>query len=91
MATVTMVGGSARLAGARRLSGKLLSVAITLAGLLLLTFLMGRLLPADPVLAVTGSEVDKATYDRVYQQLGLDLPIWQQFLSYVKNVLTGNL
>ena len=61
MATVTMVGGSARLAGARRLSSKLLSVAITLAGLLLLTFLMGRLLPADPVLAVTGSEVDKAT------------------------------
>ena len=48
---------SARL---RRVSGRLLSVLITLLGLLFLTFSMGRLLPADPVLAVTGAEVDKA-------------------------------
>jgi peptide/nickel transport system permease protein len=91
MTSMAMANGSARLARARRLSGRSLSIAITLAGLLLLTFLMGRLLPADPVLAVTGSEVDKATYDRIYQQLGLDRPVWQQFVSYAGNVLTGNL
>ncbi|MEJ1156790.1 ABC transporter permease [Prosthecomicrobium sp. N25] len=87
----TALTGPARAPGLRALSGKAASVAVTLAGLLLLTFLMGRLLPADPVLAVTGSEVDKATYDRVYQQLGLDRPVWQQFFSYVGNVLTGHL
>jgi len=91
MTTVTTINGTARFVRARRLSGRALSVAITLAGLLLLTFLMGRLLPADPVLAITGSEVDKATYDRVYQQLGLDRPVWLQFLSYAGNVLSGNL
>ena len=79
-------GGTAR----GFLSGRIVSMVITLAGLLLLTFMMGRLLPADPVLAVTGSEVDKATYDRVFLQLGLDKPVWQQFTSYVGNVLTGN-
>ncbi|MBW8728656.1 MAG: ABC transporter permease [Inquilinus limosus] len=75
----------------RRLSGRTLSVVVTLIGLMLLTFAMGRLLPADPVLAVTGSEVDKATYDRVYQELGLDQPVWQQFVSYVGRVVTGDM
>ncbi|WP_342364394.1 ABC transporter permease [Terrarubrum flagellatum] len=81
----------ARFARLQRLSGRALSIATTLIGLLLLTFTMGRLLPADPVLAVTGSEVDKATYDRVYQQLGLDRPVLEQFISYVRNVLTGDM
>jgi len=74
-----------------RLLAALLSAATTLLGLLLLTFSMGRLLPADPVLAVTGSEVDRATYERVYQELGLDQPVWWQFGSYVGNVLTGDM
>lgn len=71
--------------------GRLASVIFTLVGLLALTFFIGRLLPADPVLAVTGPEVTKATYDRVYLELGLDQPIWQQFLSYMANVAQGDL
>ncbi|WP_256515628.1 ABC transporter permease [Alsobacter ponti] len=79
------------MAGLGRVAGRLLSIALTLLGLLLLTFTMGRLLPADPVLAVTGAEVNKATYDRVYAELGLDRPLWEQFASYVGNVLRGDL
>jgi peptide/nickel transport system permease protein len=75
----------------RRVVGRAFSVALTLLGLLALTFFMGRLLPADPVLAVTGFEVDRATYDRVFLELGLDRPVWEQFLSYVGGVLTGDL
>jgi peptide/nickel transport system permease protein len=86
--TVRRPGGTRRL---RRLLGRTLSIVTTLFGLLLLTFSMGRLLPADPVLAVTGSEVDKATYDRVYQELGLGEPVWQQFLSYVGHMATGDM
>ena len=91
MTTVDTFNRPARFLRMRRLSGRTLSVVVTLVGLLLLTFSMGRLLPADPVLAVTGSEVDKATYDRVYQELGLDQPVWQQFLSYVGRVATGDM
>src|SRR5262245_8629448 len=75
----------------RRISGRFLSVLITLFGLLFLTFSMGRLLPADPVLTVTGAEVDRQTYERVYQELGLDRPVWEQFAAYVGNVLRGDL
>ena len=75
----------------RRLAGRVVAIATTLLGLLALTFFMGRLLPADPVLAITGPEVSRAVYDRVFLQLGLDQPIWIQFLSYVGNVLRGDL
>lgn len=91
MTTIDTFNRPARFLRMRRLSGRTLSVVVTLIGLMLLTFSMGRLLPADLVLAVTGSEVDKATYDRVYQELGLDQPVWQQFLSYVGRVATGDM
>ncbi|WP_052119880.1 ABC transporter permease [Inquilinus limosus] len=91
MTAIDTFNRPARFLRMRRLSGRTLSVVVTLVGLMLLTFSMGRLLPADPVLAVTGSEVDKATYDRVYQELGLDQPVWQQFLSYVARVATGDM
>jgi peptide/nickel transport system permease protein len=91
MTTIDTFNRPARFLRMRRLSGRALSVVVTLIGLMLLTFSMGRLLPADPVLAVTGSEVDKATYDRVYQELGLDQPVWQQFVSYVGRVVTGDM
>lgn len=76
---------------AGRVFGRTVSILITLMGLLALTFFMGRLLPADPVLAITGAEVSPEVYDRVFKQLGLDQPVWQQFVNYVGNVLTGNL
>ncbi|MGO7216220.1 ABC transporter permease, partial [Rhizobium ruizarguesonis] len=41
----------------RRLAGRVVAVVTTLLGMLFLTFSMGRLLPADPVLAITGAEV----------------------------------
>ena len=76
---------------ARRVSGRIVAIVMTLFGLLLLTFTMGRLLPADPVLAITGDEVTKETYDRVFHQLGLDQPVWLQFVNYMRHVLTGDL
>lgn len=75
---------------ARQIASRGISIALTLFGLLVLTFAMGRLLPADPVLAITGPEVSKAVYERVYIQLGLNLPVWRQFILYLGNVLTGD-
>lgn len=75
----------------RRLAGRVVAVVTTLLGLLFLTFSMGRLLPADPVLAITGPEVSKEVYDRVFNELGLGQPIWMQFLSYVGKIATGDL
>jgi peptide/nickel transport system permease protein len=78
---------SPRLAG---VAGQIGTIAITLLGLLLLTFFIGRLMPADPVRAIVGEDATRETYEQVFRSLGLDKPIWQQFFYYLGDVLTGN-
>ncbi len=69
----------------------LLTIAFTFFGLLLVTFLIGRVVPVDPVLAVVGDRASKSVYDRVFLELGLDKPLYQQFWIYITNVLQGDL
>jgi peptide/nickel transport system permease protein len=66
------------------------TVALTFLGLLLVTFLIGRVVPIDPVLAAVGDRAPAAVYERVKQELGLDLPLWQQFWLYLKKVLAAD-
>lgn len=66
------------------------SVVVTLFGLVVLTFALGRLLPGDPVFSVLGDGADRAAYDAMYIQLGLDRPVWEQFVRYMGNILQGD-
>jgi len=75
----------------RRLRSRTVQVAITLFGLLLLTFFIGRVMPLDPVLAIVGPDADHNTYQQVYHQLGFDKPLWVQFGIYLQGLLHGNL
>ncbi|MBB3988242.1 ABC transporter permease [Sagittula sp. NFXS13] len=75
----------------RRLNGLTehgFSILITLFGLLILTFVIGRIMPTDPVRAMVGEDASREVYEHVYQQLGLDKPMWQQFLLYLRDVVT---
>ncbi|CAO3448216.1 ABC transporter permease [Azospirillum largimobile] len=69
----------------------LVTVAATLLGLLLVTFLIGRVVPIDPVLSALGDRANAESYAQMRTQLGLDLPLWQQFLHYVGDVAQGDL
>lgn len=71
-------------------AGQLGTIAVTLLGLLLLTFFIGRLMPADPVRAIVGEDATRETYEQVYRSLGLDRPLWEQFVYYLGDVFTGN-
>jgi len=66
------------------------SVLLTLFGLLLATFLIARVVPIDPVLAVVGDRASAETYQRVRIELGLDQPLYVQFWRYVVLVLHGD-
>lgn len=68
----------------------ILSLGFTFFGLLLVTFLIARVVPQDPVLAVVGDRASQSTYDKVFIELGLDKPLWQQFLIYLQNVFSGD-
>ena len=80
-----------RLPRALRTGARLVAtLALTFLGLLLVTFLIGRVVPIDPVLAAVGDRAPPDVYERVRIELGLHLPLWQQFLMYVSNVLQGD-
>ncbi len=66
------------------------TIAITMLGLLFVTFIIGRVMPIDPVLAIVGERASQSTYDAVYQQLGLDKPLLVQFGYYLWDVLHGD-
>jgi peptide/nickel transport system permease protein len=62
----------------------------TLFGLVAVTFFIGRVVPIDPVLAIVGDRASPQVYERVRQELGLDLPLIQQFWIYLKKAATGD-
>ncbi len=68
----------------------LATLALTILGLLLITFVIGRVVPIDPVLKIVGDRALPEVYERVRQELGLHLPIWQQVLLYLQKVLSGD-
>jgi peptide/nickel transport system permease protein len=70
---------------------RLLSTLVTLLGLLVLTFCVGRVMPIDPVLSIVGPDADASTYRQVAVQLGLDQPLWVQFGRYLNELVHGNL
>jgi peptide/nickel transport system permease protein len=74
-----------------RIAGVVTSVVTTFFGLLLITFLIGRVVPIDPVLAVVGDRAPRDVYEKARLELGLDKPLWQQFGRYVGDVLSGDL
>jgi peptide/nickel transport system permease protein len=65
-------------------------VLTTYLGLLAVTFFIGRVVPIDPVLAIVGDRAPAHVVERVRQEMGLNLPYYQQFILYVKGVLHGD-
>jgi peptide/nickel transport system permease protein len=91
MATTSMDSLSGRSLRVGRILGRELStIAITMFGLLLITFLIARVIPIDPVLAVVGDNAKPDVYEAARIELGLDKPLWQQFAIYVGKVFTGD-
>ncbi len=74
----------------RGVGGVLVSLVLTMLGLLLVTFIIGRVMPIDPVLKVVGERATQAQYDAARQAMGLDQPLVIQFLRYIGDVLQGD-
>ena len=70
---------------------------LQLAGITTAVFVVIRLLPADPVAQLVGMNASHDAYEQSKHMLGLDRPMWQQFLGFVgldghhDGLLQGNL
>ena len=65
-------------------------VVLTLLGLLAVTFFIGRVIPVDPALAIAGDRAPEHVLRQVREDLGLNLPLPQQFVRYVNRALHGD-
>ncbi len=64
----------------------------TFLGVTLLSFLLIRLVPGDPIEVRVGERgITPERLAQLRHDLGLDLPLWRQFLDYISNVLSGDL
>jgi ABC-type dipeptide/oligopeptide/nickel transport system permease component len=71
---------------------RLFALVPTLLGVVVATFLLTRLLPGDPAVFFANSvTADAAAVAATRAKLGLDLPLWQQFLFYLGQLARGDL
>lgn len=75
----------------RYLVRRLLLVIPVLLGISIITFTLIYYLPADPARMYAGPSATAETVARIRHELGLDLPLWQQYVNYAGNVLQGDL
>jgi ABC-type dipeptide/oligopeptide/nickel transport system permease component len=71
----------------RRLGFMLLILMVSSA----IVFVVGRLAPGDPVQLLMGDVRDPVAEARLRRELGLDRPLWAQYLHFVGQALRGNL
>lgn len=62
----------------------------TLLGISILVFTIVRLIPGDPAEIILGQRATEDIMIIVRQQMGLDRPIYVQYIIWLRNLLTGN-
>jgi peptide/nickel transport system permease protein len=70
---------------------RLLLLIPVLVGILLVTFIISRSIPADPCLAMLGEKATKEQCDLFKERFGLNDNIGVQFIRYMANMLRGDL
>lgn len=64
---------------------------LVVAGVCVITFIISHLIPGDPARLLAGDRASDEIVRHIRQELGLDLPLWQQFARYVDALLHGDL
>lgn len=70
---------------------RLLQIIPVTLGILTLIFSLIHLIPGDPARAIAGENARAEDVQRVRAQLGLDKPLWQQYVDYLKGLARGDL
>jgi len=66
-------------------------MVVTLIGVSILVFLMMHLIPGDPVTYILGDFASEEAIAEMKNTLGLNQPLFIQYIDYIKNVLQGDL
>ncbi|RMI10324.1 ABC transporter permease [Sinorhizobium meliloti] len=69
---------------------RLLQTVVILLGISFVTFVLLYLIPADPARQIAGRSATAQTVENIREQLGLNLPFYEQYLRYVTGLVQGD-
>lgn len=69
---------------------RLVQAVIVLVGVVLLTFVMLRIVPGNPIETMMGEHANAETIQRMTAEMGLDQPLYIQFFQYVSSAVRGD-
>jgi ABC-type dipeptide/oligopeptide/nickel transport system permease component len=69
---------------------RLLAAVPTLLAVLTLVFVIVRIVPGDPALVILGDQATPEAAAAVRARLGLDRPLWEQYLDFLTRALVGD-
>lgn len=72
------------------LIGKLVEITVIFFIIMTLLFFLFRLSPGDPVTKIVDPTMTPEDVKHLISQMGLDRPVWEQYLIYLKNFTQGN-
>ena len=74
----------------RAVAYRVLDAVPTLVLVLTLVFMAMRVLPGDPALAVLGEHATIAQLTEFRHKIGLDLPLWRQYINFLADTAAFN-
>ena len=69
---------------------RLLAAVPTLIAVLTLVFVIVRIVPGDPALVILGDQATPEAIAALRARLGLEAPLWSQYLSFISKALMGD-
>ena len=69
---------------------RLVTLMITLLGIMVVTFFISLVVPMDPLASIAGPQAPQETVERLRTLYGFDLPIYVQFGRYLNRLLQGD-
>lgn len=70
---------------------RLLGLLFVLVGVSIFTFAIAQVVPVDPAAAALGAKAREEQIAAYRQKLGLDRPVWEQYVRYVGRLVQGDL
>jgi peptide/nickel transport system permease protein len=74
----------------KKILNRLIATVASIFGIIIITFIISRALPGDPVWLRLSPKATTMDYIREKKRLGLDQPIFVQFIVYMQDLFTGN-
>ena len=69
---------------------RLLLLVFVVFGVSVVTFVISHMIPGDPARMIAGERASNAIVEHIRDQMGLNKPLWVQYLIYVRDIAHGN-